>query len=136
MRFVVLLLLTLCLHAGEWVATEAVLTAYCPCSYCCGHRAAGITADGTDTRSTPYGIAADPERLPYGTSAYIPTGAGYLDHQRSDDSGRVFLVDDTGGTVRRNTRRTGTIYLDLRFVQHRSAVRFGVKTATVYVWNN
>ena len=127
-----LLMLCACLIAGEWVETTAVLTAFCPCTYCCGHRAQGITADGTDVRKEPYGIAADPQRLPFGTWVYIPLGEGYLDRQQTED--RVFRVDDTGGIVRRRTRRTGIIHLDLRFIHHSSAVRFGIKTATVWVW--
>jgi 3D (Asp-Asp-Asp) domain-containing protein len=105
-----------------------------PCQVCCGVRAAGLTADGTDVRSQPYGIAADPTRLPYGTRIWIPLGIGYLDNQRPSDEQRQFTVDDTGGIIRRRTRATGRIHLDLRFRQHRNAQRFGVQTTTVWVW--
>jgi 3D (Asp-Asp-Asp) domain-containing protein len=131
-RFLSPFTLAVCLHAGEWIETPVVLTAYCPCSACCGSRAAGLTADGTDVAASPYGVAADPQRLPFGTWLYIPTGDGYLDKQQPMD--RVFRVDDTGGIVRRRTRKTGTIHLDLRFIHHLSAVKFGTKAATVWVW--
>ena len=120
---------------GYWQATEAVLTAYDPCKACCGRRAVGLTATGVDTRSRPYGIAADSDALPYGIIVWIPAGLGYLDRSRPDDEGRQFPVDDTGGILRRRTRATGVLHLDLRFIHHGNAVRFGIKTATVYVWH-
>jgi len=134
MRGAALLMLAAMLAAGEWVAAEATCTAYCPCRVCCGARAAGITANGTDVRRQPYGIAADPDRLPYGTTVWIPAGIGYLDRSRPDDEGRQFEVDDTGGIIRRRTRATGRLHLDLRFMRHSNAVRFGVLTTTVWVW--
>ena len=122
------------LLAADWEPVEATITAYCPCALCCGRRAVGLTADGTDVRSSPYGVAADPDRLPYGTSVYVPAGIGYLDQSRPDD--RVFLVDDTGGLIRRRTRATGMIHLDLRFIHHRNAMRFGRQVATVWIWRD
>jgi 3D (Asp-Asp-Asp) domain-containing protein len=133
-RAALLLLAITLATAGEWREIEATLTAYCPCSICCGVRAAGLTADGTSVDRQPYGIAADPKRLPYGTRLWIPPGLGYLDHQRPTDEQRQFTVDDTGGIIRRRTRATGRIHLDVRFRQHGNAVRFGIKTATVWVW--
>lgn len=144
MRLPTLLLLALWLNAGEaeqpaevgrWIPTEAVLTAYCPCAKCCGERAVGLTADGTDVRYAPYGVAADPRRLPYGTTVFIPIGHGYLDKQNTTEAQRQFTVDDTGGIIRRRTRSTGVLHLDLRFIHHRNAVKFGVRQATVYIWN-
>jgi 3D (Asp-Asp-Asp) domain-containing protein len=95
-------------------------------------RAVGLTADGTDVSDEPYGIAVDPRRIPYGTSLYIPTGEGYLDHQRPND--RIFPADDTGGIIRRRTRSTGIIHIDLRFRRHSSAVKFGIKPMTIWIW--
>jgi 3D (Asp-Asp-Asp) domain-containing protein len=127
-----LLLIAALAQAAEWVPVEATLTSYCPCKICCGARAKGITADGTDTKEYPYGLAADLRALPAGSRIWIPTGIGYLDATFPTDRG--FVVDDTGGALIRNTRKTGRIHLDLRFRYHGSAVRFGVKTVTVYVW--
>jgi 3D (Asp-Asp-Asp) domain-containing protein len=128
----VLLLLSALLHAGEWVPVEVTATAYCPCRVCCGARAAGLTADGSDVREWPYGIAVDPRWLPYGTPIMVPHGQGYLDQQQPD--ARLFYADDTGGTIRRRTRATGHPHIDLRFRQHGNAARFGVKTITILVW--
>lgn len=131
-----LLLLVAIAGAAEWVAVDVTATAYCPCKICCGLRGVGITANGTDTRTTPYGIAADPDRIPYGSTIWIPTGEGYLDKSRPDDDARQFTVDDTGGIIRRRTRQTGRVHLDLRFIQHRNAERFGVRRMTVYLWKD
>jgi 3D (Asp-Asp-Asp) domain-containing protein len=122
--------------AADWQPLEVVATAYCPCKICCGVRGVRITADGTDTREEPYGVASDPKQLPYGSTVWIPTGIGYLDHSRPTDDQRQFTVDDTGGLIRRNTRRTGIVHIDLRFVRHSNALKFGKKTITIYVWKD
>lgn len=134
MRLLILLLASL-VYAGEWVPMEVTATAYCPCILCCGSRAAGITADGTKVSEYHYGVASDPRSLPYGTKVLIPHGIGYLDKTYPADD-RIFVVDDTGGALRRNTRRTGRVHIDLRFVQHRNALRFGVKRITIQVWKD
>ena len=127
-----LMLLATLACAGEWVPVEVIATAYCPCRVCCGTRAVGLTADGTDVQTWPYGVAVDPRWLPYGTPIWIPTGAGYLDQQQPEE--RTFYADDTGGTIRRRTRATGRPHIDLRFRQHANAIRFGVRAITVLVW--
>ncbi len=118
------------LHAASWEPVEVVATAYCPCRICCGVRAVGLTADGTDVREWPYGIAVDPCQIDYGTPIIVPRGEGYLD-RRSD---RIFYADDTGGIIRRKTRSTGTIHIDLRFKTHWSAERYGKKTITIFIY--
>lgn len=134
MQTILALLICVAAWAGDWVPMEVVATAYCPCIYCCGSRAAGITADGTKVNEVPYGVASDPRVLPYGSTVWIPTGVGYLDTSRSEEESRQFPVDDTGGLLRTNTRRTGIPHIDLRFRTHWSAKRFGRKTITIYVW--
>ncbi len=126
------LLVTLAAAAEGWQPVEVVATAYCGCRICCGVRAVGITADGTDIRVWPYGIAVDPKQIAYGTPIFVPLGEGYLDRQQPTD--RVFYADDTGGIIRRRSRATGTPHIDLRFRQHGSAQRFGVRRMTVFVW--
>lgn len=133
MRLALLLLVAIGMSAGEWVAVEAVATAYCPCAVCCGRRTE-TTADGTRTTEWPYGIAADPAHLPYGTPVIVPAGQGYLDAQSPD--ARLLYVDDTGAIVRRRTRATGRLHLDLRYRQHASAQRFGVRIITILVWRS
>ena len=134
MRCALALILCVAAWAGDWVPIEVVATAYCPCRICCGDRAAGITADNTKVRDEPYGIASDPEKLPYDTWIYIPQGNGYLDRCKPNDDDRMFRVDDTGGTVRTKTRETGIIHIDLRYKGHADAKRFGKKTITIYKW--
>jgi len=129
-----LLLLAASLSAGDWVEMTVIASAYCPCPYCCGHRAAGVTANGTKVSEVPYAVASDPQPLPYGTVLYIPLGEGYLDKSRTSEEQRQFVVDDTGGYLRTQTRKTGIVHVDLRFKYHGSARRFGRKTITIYRW--
>ena len=121
MKLLALLLLAAPLAAEGWEPLEVTATAYCPCTLCCGGRAAGITADNTKVSEYPYGVASDPKRLPYGTVVIIPHGVGYLDGTYPADADRQFFVDDTGGALRRNTSATGRVHIDLRFIQHRNA---------------
>jgi 3D (Asp-Asp-Asp) domain-containing protein len=65
----------------------------------------------------------------------IPHGVGYLD-KTCPENDRVFTIDDTGGAIRRNTRRTGRVHIDLRFIQHRNALRFGVKRIKILVYKD
>lgn len=122
--------------AASWEPLEVTATAYCPCQICCGRRAAGITANNTKVKDVPYGVASSPDYLPYGTYVWIPRGYGYLDNTYPSDEERCFSVDDTGGIVRRRTRETGRVHIDLRFIQHRNALYFGVKRITIYVWKD
>lgn len=126
-----LLLLALCLSVraaeGRWVTVEA--TAYCPCELCCDVRTER-TANGTNTTTVPYGVAASPN-IPLGSKAYIPTGADYLDASRKDE--RWFPIDDRGGALRTEWQRTGTTRLDLRYKSHESAKQFGRKILTVFI---
>jgi 3D (Asp-Asp-Asp) domain-containing protein len=122
--------------AAHWEPVEVVATAYCPCVICCGRRAAGITANNTKVKDVPYGIASDPDRIPYGTTIWIPAGYGYLDNARQGDEARQFTMDDTGGALRRETKELGVLRIDLRFIQHRNAKRFGRKLITIYIWKD
>lgn len=114
--------------AGRWMVVKA--TAYCPCAICCGERAAGLTATGVEVASVPYGIAAHPRYLPYGSLILIPAGEGYLDRSRTD---RVFRVDDTGGIIRRRSETSDDVWIDLRFRSHESAQRWGVRSIAIFV---
>lgn len=116
---------------GRWM--DVVATAYCPCPICCGVRAAGITSEGVRVAEQPYGIAAHPRYLEPGTLVFIPTGQGYLDHAQAD--GRVFRVDDTGGTVRRLTEETRDLWIDLRYRTHAAAREWGVRRIRIFVFD-
>lgn len=132
MRSALILLLCASAWTAEWVPMEVNASGYCPGVCCCGSRAAGVTADNTKVKDEPYGVASDPRVLPYGTSVWIPPHIGYLDKSRASD--REFLVDDTGGYLRTQTRRTGVVHIDLRFKYHSSAKRFGRKNITIWKW--
>ncbi len=139
MRFILLLWCLTQAHAadthqsGRWV--EAVLTAYSPLDEFTRddvNNPDRLTATGVKTATVPYGVAADPRSLPFGSRVYIPVGLGYLDQSRPED--RSFTADDTGSRVKRNTRRTKVLHLDLRFKSVESAVAFGVKRAFVFIY--
>jgi 3D (Asp-Asp-Asp) domain-containing protein len=104
----------------------ATVTAYCPCSVCCSIRTER-TADGTSTVIHPYGIAADWRELPEGSQVHVP---GYL--TESTIAG-VWPVDDTGGALRRSSEQGGTLHIDVRFVAHRWAARWGVRHQWIYL---
>jgi 3D (Asp-Asp-Asp) domain-containing protein len=116
---------------GRWIIAEA--TAYCPCSLCCDTRTER-TANGTDTNARPYAVAASPN-LPLGTVLLIPVGVGYLDQTYPRESQRLFAVDDRGGALRTEWRRTGITRLDLRYKSHDYAVRFGRRTIAVLIFD-
>lgn len=89
-----------------------LVTAYCPCTKCCGPHAKGITSRGKDAHNAN-GVAADPKLLPYWTKLNIP-GVG------------IRVVDDTGGAMRRDGREDPPIYhIDVRFKTHKEALDFG-----------
>ncbi len=112
---------------GRWLTVE--VTAYCPCALCCDIRTER-TANGTDTNVSPYGIAAGPD-ISLGTSVWVPLGGGYLDLSRGTD--RWFGVDDRGGALRTEWRRSGVTRIDLRFKSHASAKAFGRKLMMVFI---
>lgn len=114
------------LPAGSRVTRKwALVTAYCPCAACCDERT-GITATGRRTDVHPYGVAADFRRLKRGTRLHVP---GYL--TRSTVGG-VWEVDDTGGAMRDSHTR-GVLHLDVRFISHWWAERWGTRKMWVYV---
>lgn len=90
-----------------------VITAYCSCYRCCG-KTNGITASGA--RATEgVTIAADTNKLPFGTKVYIE-GVGER------------IVQDRGGAIRGNR-------IDLFFNDHQSALNFGRQTKKVTILN-
>ncbi len=97
----------------------ATVTAYCPCSRCCGARARGRTSLGGSAWLP--GIAADPRALPYGTVVDVP---GY----------GVHTVDDTGGAMRDSWRNHGRLHLDIRMKTHYEARQWGRRTMKVRVY--
>ena len=95
------------------------VTAYCPCSKCCGKDADGKTSIGRNAKKT-LGVAAAPKLLPYGTKLDIP-GIG------------TRTVDDTGGAMRQSAKK-GIWHIDVRMHSHTKARTFGVKWLDVKVF--
>ena len=87
-----------------------MLTAYCPCSTCCG-KSDGITATGT-IATQGRTIAVDPRVIPYGTEVII--------------NGHTYIAEDCGGSIKGNR-------IDVYFDSHSEALQFGVQYADVYI---
>ena len=101
----------------EWETVRMRVTAYCPCSRCCGQYADGITACGHVIQPGDTFVAAD-KRYAFGTKLIIP---GY-------DSGRTVNVLDRGGAIKGNR-------VDVFFPSHQEALEWGVKYLDVKVYN-
>ncbi len=98
----------------------ALVTSYdAPCEICCPG-GTGVTSTGLKVGRHPYGIAADPSLLPYGTRVHVP---GYLEVSHP---GEFFTVDDTGGAMRQDARK-GILHLDLRVRSHSTARQWGAR---------
>lgn len=105
--------------AAKAVRVTMKVTAYCAdCSICNGKWADGRTALNDDARVCD-GVAAAPNLIPYRTRLSIP-GVGIKE------------VDDTGGAMRQAARK-GIYHIDVRFLSHDEAKRFGVKWLDVEV---
>jgi 3D (Asp-Asp-Asp) domain-containing protein len=93
------------------------VTAYCPCTRCCGPRAQGITASGHPvTHNAGRFVAADTSVLPFGTRVSIP---GYHD-------ATPVPVLDRGGAIK-------GAKLDLYFPTHDQALQWGRQWVMVTV---
>ncbi|MFZ9879908.1 MAG: 3D domain-containing protein [Phycisphaerales bacterium] len=94
------------------------VTAYSPDERSCGASADGITASGHSVLTNGgFLVAADPKVLPLGSLVSVP---GY-------DEGAVVPVLDVGGAIKGNR-------LDVLFPTHAEAMRWGVQTIDVTVW--
>lgn len=101
---------------------EYKLTAYCPCSKCCGKWGENrpidangnmivVTASGRYAKAN-WTVAADTSALPFGTRIYI--------------NGHEYEVQDRGGAVKGNK-------IDIYFDDHQEALNFGVQYAEVLI---
>jgi 3D (Asp-Asp-Asp) domain-containing protein len=118
-------------YQGRWV--YVVMTAYSPLDDFTRDDVGNprrLTSTGKPTGAHPYGVAADPQALPYGTRVIIPTAFGYLHESRPN---QPFPVDDTGAIPRRRTRASRIPHIDLRYRTVWSAQQFGVKEGWVFV---
>ena len=99
----------------EWESIEMRVTAYCPCSKCCGQYSDGVTACGHKIQPGDTFVAAD-RRYSFGTEMLIP---GY-------NNSRPVKVLDRGGAIKGNR-------LDVFFGSHEDALEWGVKYLDVKV---
>jgi 3D (Asp-Asp-Asp) domain-containing protein len=97
----------------DWPRTM-VVTAYCPCTRCCGPNACGITASGKPVTANGGRFVAADRDLPFGTMLIIP---GY-------NNGRPVEVLDRGGAIKGNR-------LDVFFPTHQEARQWGVRRLKV-----
>lgn len=89
------------------------VTAYCPCSKCCGEWADGNTYTGTKATANRT-IAVDPDVIPLGTKVEI--------------DGREYIAEDIGGAV--DGER-----VDIFFNSHEEALEWGVQYHGVFIFN-
>lgn len=81
------------------------VTAYCPCSKCCGKWANGITSTGATAQANRT-IAVDPKVIPYGSVVRM--------------NGIDYVAEDCGGAIKGNR-------IDVYFDTHAEAMAFGVQ---------
>ena len=93
------------------------VTAYCPCSDCCGSGACGVTASGTRIWNTDGYFVAAEAALPFGTRISVPGYAGE----------RPVPVLDRGGRVKADC-------VDVYFADHRTAKQWGVRWLDVKIY--
>src|SRR5688572_7720678 len=94
------------------------VTAYCPCTKCCGPEAQGITASGKRvSHNDGKFVAADTRVLGFGTQLEVP---GYA-------NGLKVEVIDRGGAIKGNK-------LDLYFPTHAEALVWGRQHLDVVVY--
>ncbi len=102
-------------HDPLWEEVEMRVTAYCPCSKCCGIYSDGRTANNYKIKENDVLVAAPPD-YPFGTEIIIP---GYNNNE-------PVIVRDRGGAI--NGDR-----LDVYFPTHQEALNWGVRYLTVRV---
>jgi len=91
------------------------VTAYCPCTKCCGSWADGVTASGHKIAPGDAFVAA-PKSIAFGTMMIVP---GYA-------NGRPVPVFDRGGAIKEGR-------LDVFFPSHQAALAWGVRQVDVTI---
>ena len=94
------------------------VTAYCPCSLCCGKFADNVTSSGYVIRPGDRFIAAPPE-YDFNTMMFVP---GYA-------KDKPVMVRDRGGAIKGKK-------LDVYFDTHQEALNWGVKYLDIKIYNN
>lgn len=95
---------------GDAYDEKFTITAYCPCTTCCGPNATGTTASGAKAKAN-HTIAVDKSVIPLGTHVWI--------------DGKEYVAEDTGSAIKGNR-------IDIFFNSHQEALNYGRRTKTVY----
>lgn len=90
------------------------LTAYCPCSICCGKWSGSPTASGVMPKAN-HTIAVDTSIIPFGTEVVI--------------NDVTYIAEDTGSSIKGNK-------IDVYMDSHEAALQFGVQYAEVFIKKN
>lgn len=99
----------------KWRVTRMRVTAYCPCSKCCGEYSDGVTACNHHIQNGDRFVAAD-KQFSFGTEMIIP---GY-------NNSRTVEVKDRGGAIQGER-------LDVYFDTHQQALEWGVQYLDVLI---
>ena len=99
----------------QWQTVQMRVTAYCPCSKCCGPSANWTTASGHKIQPGQALVATD-KRYPFGTEMIIP----------SYNNNQPVKVLDRGGAIKGNR-------IDVFFTSHRQALNWGVQSLPVKI---
>lgn len=95
------------------IITNAIVTAYCCCTLCCGKQATGLAANGKPP--VEGATVAGPRNLPLGTRIYIDGGIGYR-------------------TVTDRTARRFDGRFDVYFRSHSGAKKFGKRKLKIKIY--
>jgi 3D (Asp-Asp-Asp) domain-containing protein len=122
---------------GKWV--YALVTAYTPWDkidsgsiYQDGFTSTMVNTSSNDPNDI-YGIAADPNAIPYGTKIYVPGYWESLMNNKVSVPTRMTTVDDTGGMMRRSWSK-GIIHIDIRYRTTKSALQWGRKWMYIFIY--
>jgi 3D (Asp-Asp-Asp) domain-containing protein len=99
----------------NWQVVRMRVTAYCPCSKCCGDYSDGITACNHHIQKGDRFVAAD-KKYSFGTEMIIP---GY-------NKSCTVEIKDRGGAIQGNR-------LDVYFDTHQEALEWGVQYLDVLI---
>jgi 3D (Asp-Asp-Asp) domain-containing protein len=100
---------------SQWKTISMKVTAYCPCTKCCGEWSDGVTSNGHVIKPGDCFVAAD-SRFAFDTEMLIK---GY-------NKSKTVKVFDRGGAIKGNK-------LDVFFNTHQAALEWGVRYIDVKV---
>lgn len=116
-------------HPGKTIKpVTARVTAYCPCSICCGSSADGLTRSNRSALQPGLAVAepvyrrARFQKASYHVPGYFP----------DSHPGRAWTPDDTGSAML-NSHAAGVLHIDIRYQNHGYALSKGVRVGTVYL---